>query len=146
MRVTTAFNRLLALPGVTVDVALRARRLVCPQCEFSTAARYDTRPVSSTWRHTDMGRFRVAVRMGLRRLRCPTHGVRVEAVPFARHRSQFSRDFEDQVAFLATKTDKTTITRLSRVDWDTVGRICERVVADGLDPDRLDGLVSIGVD
>jgi len=27
-----------------------------------------------------------------------------------------------------------------------VGRICERVVADGLDPTRLDGLVSIGVD
>ena len=48
------------------------------------------------------------------------------------------------MAFLATKTDKTTITRLSRVDWDTVGRICARVVADGLDPARLDGLVSIG--
>ena len=47
---------------------------------------------------------------------------------------------------MATKTDKTTITRLSRVDWDSVGRICERVVAEGLDPARLDGLVSIGVD
>ena len=33
---------------VTVDVALRRRRLACPQCEFSTAARYDTRPLSST--------------------------------------------------------------------------------------------------
>ena len=32
------------------------------------------------------------------------------------------------------------------VDWDSVGRICERVVADGLDPARLDGLVNIGVD
>jgi len=31
-------------------------------------------------------------------------------------------------------------------DWDTVGRICERIVADGLDPTRLDGLVNIGVD
>jgi transposase len=72
--------------------------------------------------------------------------VRVEGVPFARARSGFSRDFEDLVAFLATKTDKTTITRLSRVDWDTVGRICERVVAHGLDPARLDGLVTIGVD
>ena len=28
--------------------------------------------------------------------------------------------------------------------WDPVGRICARVVADGLDPARLDGLVSIG--
>jgi transposase len=158
VRVTTAFNRLLSLPGisvtdvsfdadtVTVDVALRRRRLHCPECEFSTSARYDTRPVFSTWRHTDMGRWKVQVRAGLRRLACPAHGARVEAVPFARHRSGFSRDFEDLIAYLATKTDKTTITRLSRVDWDSVGRICERVVAEGLDPARLDGLVSIGVD
>lgn len=159
MRVTSAFNRLLGLSGitvldvsfvgataVTVDVALRRRRLVCPLCAFSTRARYDTRPVTSTWRHLDFGRWRVLVRARLRRLRCPEHGVRVEAVPFARARSGFTREFEDLVAFLATKTDKTTITRLSRVDWDTVGRICERVVADGLDPTRLDGLVNIGVD
>ncbi len=158
MRVTTAFNRLLSLSGVSVtkvtfeagavvvDVALRRRRLCCPRCAFSTAACYDTRPVFSSWRHTDMGSWKVLVRAGLRRLRCPIHGVRVEQVPFARHRSGFSRDFEDLVAFLATKTDKTTITRLSRVDWDSVGRICERVVADGLDPGRLDGLVNIGVD
>ncbi len=159
MRVTTAFNRLLGLKGisvlevsfddagsVTVDVALRRRRLVCSLCSFATAARYDTRPVTSSWRHLDFGRWQVLVRARLRRLTCPEHGVRVEAVPFARARSGFTRDFEDLVAFLATKTDKTTITRLSRVDWDTVGRICQRVVADGLDPERLDGLVTIGVD
>jgi len=95
---------------VVVDVVLWRRRLCCPQCPFSTAARYDTPPMCSSWRHTDMGRWKVIVRAWLRRLVCPTHGVRVEAVPFARHRSGFSRDFEDLVAFLATKTDKTTIT------------------------------------
>jgi hypothetical protein len=113
---------------------------------FSSWARYDTRAVTSSWRHLDFGRWQVFVRAGLRRLRCPEHGVRVEGVPFARARSRFSRDFEDLVAFLATKTDKRTIARLSRVDWDTVGRVCERVVAHGLDPERLDGLVNIGVD
>jgi transposase len=158
VRVTTAFNRLLALPGVSVtdvsfgtetvavDVALRRRRLQCPECEFSTTARYDTRPVSSSWRHLDLGRWKVTVRAGLRRLHCPTHRVRVEQVPFARHRSGFTREVEDLTAFLATKTDKTTITQLLRLDWDTVGRICQRVVADGLDPARLQDLVSIGVD
>jgi transposase len=158
VRVTTAFNRLLSLPGarvvdvsfdsdeLVVDVALRRRRLHCPQCSFSTAARHDTRPVFSRWRHADMGRWKVTVRAGLRRVACPAHGVRTEAVPFARYRAGFSRDFEDLVAYLATKTDKTTITRLTRIDWDSVGRICERVVAEGLDPTRLDGLVSIGVD
>ena len=93
---------------VVVDVGLRRRRLVCPQGSFATAARYDTRPVFSRWRHTDMGRWKVVVRAGLRRLVCPAHGVRVEQVRFARARCGFSRDIEDLVAFLATKTDKTT--------------------------------------
>ena len=158
MRVTTAFNRLLSLPGaavtnvtfgtdaLVVQVGLRRRRLHCPRCPFHTTATYDTRPTHTAWRHTDMGRWKVTVTTPLRRLRCPTHGVRVEGVPFARVSSGFTRDFEDLIAFLATKTDKTTITRLSRIDWGSVGRICERVVADGLEPTRLDGLVTIGVD
>jgi transposase len=88
----------------------------------------------------------VVVRAELRRLECPTCGVVTEAVPFARHRSGFTRDFEDVAAFLATKTDKTTIARFLRIDWDTVGRICDRVGADSLDHDRLAGLVHVGVD
>jgi transposase len=42
--------------------------------------------------------------------------------------------------------DKTAISRLVRVDWETVGRICQRVVTDELDPGRLDDLFEIGVD
>ncbi|NLD78470.1 MAG: ISL3 family transposase [Acidimicrobiales bacterium] len=42
--------------------------------------------------------------------------------------------------------DKTSVARLCRVSWRTVGRACERVVATELDPDRLDGLFRIGVD
>jgi transposase len=44
------------------------------------------------------------------------------------------------------RTDKSTIARFLRIDWDTIGRICERVVATELDEDRLAGLVNIGVD
>jgi transposase len=72
--------------------------------------------------------------------------VRVEDALLARARSGSTGDFEDLVAFLATKTDKTTITRGSRVHWDSVGRIGERIVADGLDPTRLDDLACIEVD
>jgi transposase len=158
VRATTLLNNLLDLPSITVsgvswrgrqllvEVRLRAKRLACPLCSFTTRARYDTRPVPSYWRHLDFGTATVLVRACLRRIDCPEHGVLVEAVPFARHRSGFTRDFEDVTAFLATKTDKTTIARFLRVDWDTVGRICERVVATELDEDRLAGLVNIGVD
>ena len=158
MRVTTAFKRLLDLPGVTVTdvdfsevravvtVKLRQRRLRCPECSFTTMARYDSRPVLSSWRHLDLGRWRLEVRASLRRIECPTHGVRTEGVPFARLGARFTRDFENLVGWLATTMDKTAIRRLLRVDWDSVGRIIERVMATELDPHRLDKLFSIGVD
>src|ERR1700704_1531793 len=60
--------------------------------------------------------------------------------------SSLTRDVEDLVAWLVTKTDKTTVSGFVRVSWRTVGAICERVAADVLDPDRLCGLVDIGVD
>jgi transposase len=115
-------------------------------CGWSTAARYDQRPVDSVWRHLDLGVWRLEIRARLRRLWCPTHGARTEGVPFARPGSEFTADFESLVAWLATRTDKTAITNLVRVTWRTVGRIIERVVADELDPHRLDGLFEIGVD
>ena len=52
----------------------------------------------------------------------------------------------DSHAWLATRTDKTTITQVLRIDWDTVGRIIKRVCDDELDPDRLNGLFEIGID
>jgi transposase len=158
VRVTTAFSRLLRLqkvcvrkvqfePGqVVVEVALRRRRLHCPLCEYSTAARKDKRPVDSVWRHLDLGVWRLEVRCRRRRLWCPQHGARTEGVPFARPGSEFTRDFECLVAWLAARTDKSTIKRMLRIDWDTVGRIVKRVCDDELDPGRLDDLYEIGVD
>ncbi len=158
MRVSAAFSRLLRLDGVwvktvrfeaarvVIGVALRRRRLCCPNCEYTTRHRHDLRPVDSVWRHLDLGVWRLEIHARLRRLVCPTHGVRVEGVPFARARAGFTRDFEQLVAWLATRTDKTAICRLVRVDWDTVGRIVGRVSHDELDPDRLDGLFELGID
>ncbi|WP_434614543.1 transposase family protein [Arthrobacter sp. A5] len=88
-------------PGapVTVTVALKARkRLGCPHCGFNTVAGYDTRWSESSWRHLDVsGGGPMILRMLLRRLRCPTRGVVVQGVPFARAESRFNTDFEDLV-------------------------------------------------
>jgi transposase len=158
VRVTTAFKRLARLDGVhvtavefqptviVVTVALTRRRLECPHCGFRTRFRYDTRPVPSRWRHLDLGVWELQLRASLRRLVCPEHGVVVEGVPFARPGAHLTRDFDDLIAWLATKTDKTAIGRLCRVSWRTVGRVCERVVATEMEPDRLQGLFRIGVD
>jgi transposase len=158
VRITTAFSRLLRLDGVNVtaveflgslivvSVVLKRRRLVCPHCGHVTRWRYDTRKEPSRWRHLDLGVWRVEIRARLRRLRCPDHGVVTEAVGFARPGAHLTRDFDALLAWLATRTDKTSIARLCRVSWRTVGRACARVVAAELDPGRLDGLFRIGVD
>jgi transposase len=158
VRVTAAFSRLLRLkgvwirsvkfePGVVVaEVALRRKRLHCPLCGYSTRARKDTRPEDTVWRHLDLGTWRLEVRARRRRLDCPEHGVHAEGVPFARPGSEFTRDFECLVAWLATRTDKMTLKRLVRIDWGTVGRIIKRVCADELDENRLEGLFDIGID
>jgi transposase len=156
MRVSTAFNRLLGLPGASVravrfdaegvvaTVALRRRRRICSGCGQLCRATHDT--VISRWRHLDLGAQRCYVVCALRRVKCPDCGVRVEPVPWARAGSRFTRDFEDVIAFLAQQMAKDPIARLMRIAWDTVGRIVERVIAERLDPRRLDGLRRVGVD
>jgi transposase len=125
---------------------LRRKRLCCPKCSYSTMARENVQDHDSVWRAVDLGLWRLEVRCRLRRLRCPEHGAHVEGVPFARDGARFTRDFEDVVAWLATKTDQTAICRLLRIDWETVGRIIKRVGEELLPADRLQGLFEISID
>lgn len=158
MRVQTAFNRMLRLPGasvidvvlggegIIVAVRLRRRRRVCSGCgQTGRHLRIHDRRVKR-WRHLDLGANRCVIECELRRLECPDCGVRLEAVPWARPGAHHTRDLEDVVAWLAQQMAKTPIAGLLRIGWDTVGRIVERVVAEHLDESRLDGLVAIGVD
>jgi transposase len=81
------------------------------------------------------------------RVSCPKHGVVVARVPWARHDSRFTKDFEDQCAWLAVHVSKTTLAELARITWRTVGRIIGRVVEErSAEIDRLDGLSKIGID
>ena len=158
MRVTAAFSRLLDLPGVWVKkvrfephrvivwVALRRKKLVCPKCSYSTMARENVQDHDSVWRAVDLGLWRLEVRARLRRLCCPVHGAHVEGVPFARDGARFTRDFEDVVAWLVTKTDRTAVCQLMRIDWETIGRIIARVGDERLPADRLKDLFNISMD
>ncbi|MBB2997594.1 ISL3 family transposase [Paeniglutamicibacter cryotolerans] len=160
MRASTLLNRVFTFTGATVTavdypghgpvtatVKLTARtKLSCPHCPFSTTASYDTRWNASSWRHLDTAGTPMILKMLRRRLRCPAHGVVVQAVPFARHGSRFTRDFEDLVAWLVTRMDKSSVSAFTRIAWRTVGAICERVVADQLDASRFGNLVNLGVD
>ncbi|MGA9678969.1 MAG: ISL3 family transposase [Mycobacterium sp.] len=155
MRVSTAFNRLLQIPGASViDVAIkerdvevflrpRARLLRCP-CGKQVRAVYDRR--RRRWRHLDLGRCRLWLVYEIRRLNCPDCGVRTEEVPWARPRARHTRDFEDMVLWLAQRSDRTTVATLMRCSWEAITAIINRGVAELLDTRRLSTVYRIGVD
>jgi transposase len=99
------------------------------------------------WRALDLGTTLAFVEADAPRVCCRRHGVVVCAVPWARHRSRFTRSFEDQAAWLAVNTSKSAVAELMRVAWRTVGGICERVANEAQrQSDLLDGLRRIGID
>ncbi len=156
VRITTVIKQLLGVTdhrimgvsfteeGMIVGVSPKLKRPRCGCCG-KIAPLYDHRP-SRKWRHLSLGRMRIYFEAEVRRVACPTCGVRAEAVPWAAHRSGFTHDFEELVAYLAQTTDKTAVTKLMGIAWLTVGTIVERVVERRLDPGRLDDLVVIGID
>jgi transposase len=99
------------------------------------------------WRALDLGTTLAFVEADAPRVSCRRHGVVVCAVPWARHRSRFTRAFEDQAAWLAVNTSKSAVAELMRVAWRTVGQVCERVAAEAQrEVDLLAGLKRIGID
>lgn len=156
MRVSTAFNKMLAIPGagvkavsfapegIVVGLHRRTKRLRCP-CGFATTSVYDRS--TRRWRHLDLCASKLFLQAEVRRLWCPRcQKVRTERIPWAREGARFSRDLEDVVAWCAQRMDKTTVARLLGVSWSTVARIVVRVVSEHVDACRLEGLFRIGVD
>ena len=81
------------------------------------------------------------------RASCKRHGVVVAAVPWARHDSAFTRQFEDQVAWLTVHASKIAVSQLMRIAWRSVGWICTRVTAEATATrDLFAGLKRIGID
>jgi len=156
VRVTTVFRKLLGVTGLLVrsvafeeggliiDVRPRWHRPRCGGCGRQRPAYDQVEP--RLWRHLALGRHVFWFRYAPRRVDCGACGVRVEKVPWAAHGSRFTHDLEEMVAYLAQRMDRTAVQRLIGIDWRTVGTIIQRVVAERLDPARLEELYIIGVD
>lgn len=124
--------------------ARAARR--CGRCGKRSAG-YDRGEGRRRWRALDLGTTKVFVEADAPRVRCRRHGPIVAQVPWARHGAGHTRDFDEQVAWLAVHVSKSAVVELMRVAWRTVGAIVARVSAD-IDArvDRLAGLRRIGID
>lgn len=119
----------------------------CGECGVRCPG-FDKGPGRRRWRATDLGRLRVFVEADVPRVRCGRHGVVVARLPWARHSSRYTRDFEDLAAWLTRHTAKSVVAHLMRIAWRSVGSILTRVLAelDSAAGDRLAGIRRIGID
>lgn len=130
--------------GVLADVAPTTRHPRCSGCYRPVHAAYDGR--ERTWRHLDLAGMEIRLRYRLRRVDCPRCGVTTELVPWAEPDGWFTRDFDEHAAYLAQRSDRTTVAGLLRVAWRTVGNLIQRVVARRQPEDLLADLRRIGID
>jgi transposase len=132
---------------LVVKVRPKAReRGRCPYCRRRCPG-YDQGDGTKRWRALDFGTTLIYLEAPAPRISCERHGVIVAAVPWARHGSSFTLAFEDQTAWLAVHTSKKAVAALMRINWRTVGWICERVMVEqSAKRDPLANLKRIGID
>ena len=163
MRRTRVFQRLLGVEYTVVEgVELveehgeevlvaqvhptRSRQGRCSRCQRRCRG-YDRGDGRRRWRTLDVGTVRAYLEADAPRVSCPTHGVVVAAVPWARPGGRVTTEFEDTCAWLTAHAPASVVAALLRVTWRTVTAVVTRVVADlAGQVDQLDGLTRIGID
>lgn len=118
----------------------------CGRCRRRSPA-FDAGAGRRRWRAPDLGLVKIFLESHAPRVSCPEHGPTVAAVPWARHGAGHTIAFDEQVAWLVTRSSKTTVSSYLRIAWRTVGSIVARVNTDIEERvDRLAGLTRIGID
>jgi transposase len=147
VEITSVIVKFVRITQSSLVLGVRPRwyKSRCPKCQKIRPG-YDRKREPTRWVHLSLASIPMILEYTPRRVDCPTCGIHVELVPWARHDSRFTRPFEEKVAYLAQITNKTETSRIMGISWRIVGNIINRVVNDNIDPNRLDGLTSIGVD
>jgi len=129
--------------GVRPDRSARSR---CSRCGRKAPGE-DRGDGRRRWRGLDFGTVPVWLEADAPRVCCGEHGVVVAAVPWARARSRFTRQFEDTCAWLVARAPASVVAQLLRTTWRSVTAIVTRVVAEiSGRVDRLGGLRRVGID
>lgn len=124
----------------------KSQQLRCGRCA-RRCAKYDNGDGRRRWRALDSGTRRVFIEADAPRVTCARHNIVVARVSWARHASRYTREFEDQLAWLVASASQKVVSEFMRVTWRSVGRVIKRVVAErGMGVDLLDNLTRIGID
>lgn len=139
-------------PDTKPAIVIKARpakgdSLRCPICGMKCSG-YDQGNGRRRWRALDIGNsIKVYLESESPRVLCREHGVVVQMVPWARHGSKHTRNFEDTAAWMSLHLSRKAVSEFLRVSWDTIGPMVSRVEKETRTTEkRFDNLVKIGID
>ena len=115
---------------------------VCPGYDYASKD-------SRLWRDVDWNGTKVFLSYRPKRIECSEHKIVTEAVPWAHHKSRFTKAFEQKLLWCSQYMSRFATSKLLRIDWHTIDTCIERSLAsnrDGGQPSRFDGLKHIAID
>ena len=94
----------------------------CPVCGAKCPG-YDYKSVrESSWRAPDINGVPVYIWYRPQRIQCKEHGVHTECIPWADEHSRFTKDLNNEIAFMALTCPKTVVCQYFGINWRTVGK------------------------
>jgi transposase len=117
---------------------------VCPECRKRWTV-YDRQP-QRLFEYLPFWEFKVYFRYAPRRVNCPAHGVKVEALPWAYGKERMTFSYQVYLARWAKRLSWKETADIFETSWDTIFRAVQFVVNYGLAHRNLDGVTEIGVD
>lgn len=139
---------IMLVDGVEVLVVDIKPRLnsqpICPECGKRSAS-YDRQP-QRLFEYLPIWSFKCYLRYAPRRVRCLTHGIKVEALPWGQGKERKTFSYQTYLACWARRLSWKETAVIFETSWDTVSRAVKSVVDYGLARRSLDGVTEIGID
>jgi transposase len=142
---STVWEKHAGTPRIVVQMAARKNgRAVCSGCG-RRAPGYDRLP-QRQWDFVPLWQIAVVLVYALRRVNCPTCGVKAECVPWADGKQQQTREYRWFLARWAKRLSWSEVAEVFGTTWDTVYRSVRWVVQWGIVHRKLPDVTAIGVD
>jgi len=134
--------------ALSLEVEMRPRANGHPICSGcgGKAPGYDRSRTPRRFEFVPMWMISVVVLYCMRRVNCPTCGVKVERVPWAEGKSPLTTEYKWFLARWARRMSWKEVSEAFRVSWDSVYTAVKQAVSWGLEHRDLEGIEAIGVD
>lgn len=131
--------------ALVIDIEPRRNsRPICPECSQRRST-YDRQP-ARLFEYLPVWTFKSYFRYAPRRVKCPLHGVKVEALPWGYGKERMTFSYQVYLARWAKRLSWQETADIFETSWDTVFRAVKFVVDYGLAHRNLNGVTEIGVD